>query len=255
MRIVMNDKSIIVDETKEYVQFNKHKANRKTNEKLVVRLIKSIENKNLLKCNPIVVDKHFNVIDGQHRLEAAKRLGLPISYIIDEDIDVEDIIPLNVEKETWKLDEYLNFHCNQDDAYDYRLLESFMATNNFPKVNIALELLHGCRNSEFHTAFKKGFYKFPEQEELSEALQKKNQIDHVINYIKLKTSGPKTYLDKVTFYSAMVEFFNIKSMSYQVFMQKLQYKIDLIHPCPCRGDYVRIFKEIYDFKNRSPIGE
>jgi len=243
-----------IEETKDYDVFNKHKANRKTNEKLVVRLIKSIETKNLLKCNPIVVDKHFNVIDGQHRLEAARRLQLPISYITDENVDVKDIVPLNVEKETWKLDEYLNFHCNQD-KLDYLLLQDFMEKEKFLKVNIALELLHGCRNSEFHTEFKKGNYKFPQETEMLEVLTKKTQIHEVINYIKTKTSGPKTYLDKVTFYSAMIEFFNIKSFSYTIFMQKLQYRIDLIHPCQCRSDYVRIFKEIYNFKNQSPIGE
>ena len=242
-----------IEETKDYTVFNKHKANRKTNEKLVVRLIKSIEKKNLLKCNPIVVDKYYNVIDGQHRLEAAKRLGLPISFITDLDIDVKDIVPLNVEKETWKLDEYLNFHCNQDNI-PYQRLQDFMERENLPKVNIALELLHGCRNSDFHNTFKRGEYEFPSEVEMLEVLTKKTQIHEVINYIKTKTSGPKTYLDKVTFYSAMIEFFNIKSFCFKTFMQKLQYRIDLIHPCPCRSDYVRIFKEIYNFKNQSPIG-
>lgn len=248
---LVETKIIQVEETKDYSVFNRHNSNRTINEKLVNRLKESMAKKSLLRSKPIVVDKEFNIIDGQHRFEAAKRLDMPIAYIIDEEINVNDMETLNTNLLTWGLHDYLNFHVKQNNI-EYQLLSDFMDSNKL-KLNIALQLLHGCRNPDFFKKFKDGKYKYPSEAEEMEAMVKKSQIQEVINYIKVKTSGPKTYLDKVTFYSAMVEFFNVKSFSYDTFMKKLQYKIDMIHPCTRHGDYVRIFREIYNFKNQQPI--
>jgi hypothetical protein len=243
------NENISIEETIDYDVFNKHKANRKTNEKLVQRLMRSIDKRNLLKLNPILVDKEYNIIDGQHRTEAAKRLGIPIHYIVSETVTIDDMEPLNTEKETWNLDDYLNHHCNRERIH-YESLANFMEQHGFNRVSLALELLHGNRNSEFHNTFKRGEYQFPNAEEEKEAVNKKRQIDEIIEYINKKTGGAKGYLYKLTFYAAMIEFFNIKSFSYDVFMKKLQYKIDLIHPCQCRSDYVRIFKEVYNYNQK-----
>ncbi len=240
-----------VEETIDYEVFKKHKSNRPTNEKLVKKLMTSIEKKNLLKSKPVVVDKEFQVIDGQHRLEAARRLNMPISYVDDEDVDIKDMVTFNTNLQPWGLSDYLNYYVNNENI-EYALLQDFIEKHNL-KLNIAIQLLHGTRNPNFFKEFKEGRYKYPEAVEETEAMVKKTQIQEVINYIKLKTSGPKTYLDKVTFYSAMVEFFNIKSFIYDTFMKKLQYKIDMIHPCTRQGDYVRIFREIYNWNNRQPI--
>jgi hypothetical protein len=39
---------------------------------------------NMLEFRPIMVNKNMEVIDGQHRLEAAKELGLEVFYQINE---------------------------------------------------------------------------------------------------------------------------------------------------------------------------
>lgn len=243
----------VIEETTEYDAFKRHKSNRKTNDKLVQRMKDAIRKKNLLKCKPIVVDKDFNIIDGQHRLEAARQLNLPVAYVIDEDVNVKDMETFNTNLMTWGLQDYLNFNCNEG-LVEYELLADFMERENL-KVNVALQLLHGCRNPDFFREFKDGKYKYVNKEEEMEALVKKTQIQEVINYIKAKTSGGKTYLDKVTFYSSMVEFFNIKSFKFDIFMKKLQYNINMIHPCTRQGDYVSLFKEIYNWKNHQPLTE
>lgn len=241
----------LVEQTEQYDLFKKHKSNRHTNEKLVKKLMVSLKDKNLLKSKPVLVDKHYNVIDGQHRLEAAKRLNLPISYVVDEEVDFFDMEKLNANTQPWGLGDYLNFHVNNDNL-EYALLLDFMEKNDL-KLNIAIQLLHSTRDPKFFESFKKGTYKYPSPVEENEAIIKKTQIQEVINYIRTKTSGPKTYLEKVTFYSSMVEFFNIKSFVYDIFMKKLQYKIDFIHPCTRQCDYLKIFRDIYNWKNHSPI--
>jgi hypothetical protein len=61
---------------------------------------------------PIVVSKDFYIIDGQGRFLACKQLGLPIHFIIANDVDESDIILLNVGRENWRIENYLNFYVN-----------------------------------------------------------------------------------------------------------------------------------------------
>lgn len=67
--------------TSSYTRFNSMRGNRKVSERHVRSLVNSISNRNLLAANPILVDEAMNVIDGQHRLEAARKLNTPIYYI------------------------------------------------------------------------------------------------------------------------------------------------------------------------------
>ncbi len=246
-----DEMKIEIEETADYDLFKAHKSNRKTDPKLIERLKNAIMEKNLLLSHPVIVDKHFFIIDGQHRVEAAKQLGIPVNYIMDPDIEPKDMITSNTNLKPWNIVDYMNYYCSQEYP-EYLDLDKFISAEKL-QLNIALQLLNGCRSPSFFSDFKKGLYKFPCNEEYLDAMTKKNQIKEVIEFIKKRTSGGKTYLDRVTFYGAMVDFFNCKSFCYDVFMKKLQYKIDLIHPCTRQCEYVGVFREIYNWKNQSPI--
>ena len=65
--------------TSEYNLFHKLKGNRGINELHVRKLVEAIKEKDLQI--PIIVDHDMNVLDGQHRLDAYKIVGNPVSYI------------------------------------------------------------------------------------------------------------------------------------------------------------------------------
>lgn len=97
----------------------------------------------------------MEVFDGQNRLLAAKKLGVPIYYEIFSELECYDIIRLNNSKK-WTLKDYLNFYC----AHDYpeyiklRDLESRIGVNIITLAGIA-------RINETSVKFKEGWYKFP----------------------------------------------------------------------------------------------
>jgi len=72
--------------------------------------------KNILQCNklemsPIIVDKNFNIIDGQHRYLVAKKNNLILYYRVDQTADCEkDIITYNKASKIWKIDDYIHFY-------------------------------------------------------------------------------------------------------------------------------------------------
>lgn len=64
--------------TREYRKFKLIKGNRIVDENHVRALMKSMRNKDLLI--PIAVNSKMEVLDGQHRLEARKRLAYDVPY-------------------------------------------------------------------------------------------------------------------------------------------------------------------------------
>jgi hypothetical protein len=95
--------------TKDYTIFKEVASNREVDQKHVNKLIKAIENKNLLSVNPILVNKDMYIIDGQHRLSAAKYLNTEIYYIIGE-VSRKDISKLNSFQKNWSAMDYINFY-------------------------------------------------------------------------------------------------------------------------------------------------
>lgn len=239
---------MLIEETTEYDELKIHDCNRKIDEASVQSLMVSIKDKNMLKSKPIIVDKDFYIIDGQHRYEAAKRLGIPIPYCIDTSTTIQDIIRLNVNQKSWSVADYLNFFCNQN-FEEYIKLNRFIRDNKIP-LNVALQLLNGDRSSKFFTKFKNGNYQFPEEADFLDSIQKMKNIRETIDFIKKKTSGPKTYLERVTFYGALVEFYNIQSFSHEIFLNKIGLRPNLMGSRARQCDYVSLFKEIYNYRSK-----
>jgi len=68
--------------SKEYSEFTFFEGNRIVDNNRVKQLMESIKTNGLI--NPIVVSQNLEIIDGQHRTEALKNLGLPIIYHIHQ---------------------------------------------------------------------------------------------------------------------------------------------------------------------------
>lgn len=82
-----------VCQTNDYSLFKTLKGNRSINQAHLYRLTKSIKEKYLL--SPIVVNEHFEIIDGQHRFNAAKANNLPINYMIAVGYGLNEVQILN----------------------------------------------------------------------------------------------------------------------------------------------------------------
>ncbi len=145
-----------IQRTDNYSLFNIHSQNRIVTEKnLPEALINSIREKNMLESNPIKCDKNMYVIDGQHRLEVAKFLKVPIYFVIDENLTYEDIPKFQIQK-SWNIRDYLRYYRNE--KMDYLFIEDiinkYQLSNFLP---IVVELCGSMKEATRH--FRKGTYK------------------------------------------------------------------------------------------------
>lgn len=96
-----------IEKTIDLSLFKRLEGNRPYNTSHVKRLIEAIgKNAENTKFNPILVNEHFEVIDGQHRLEAMKELDLPIFYIQAEGLSLKDAQDLNKLSKPWTPTDY-----------------------------------------------------------------------------------------------------------------------------------------------------
>lgn len=237
-------------QTTNYDMFKKMECNRPLHEGNIHKLMDSVKFKNLLPLRPILVDKDYYIIDGQHRLEVAKRLGLPIYYQVQEDARIEDIYLLNDNSRCWKFEDYLNFYVANGNE-SYIKLNDFMKRHNL-SLRASITAL-GYSKTSCAYVFKGGGFKYPSPLEVSEAEYILRKSLQVISYLETRTTGITKYLNGPRFQRALFIFFSCKSVDFNKFMNKLSYKLELIRPAARLTDMLQILEQIYNYMNRSPI--
>ena len=181
-----------VFETYDYDSFKTVKGNRVVNEKWIEKLAEKMSSSELDV--PVMCGPDMKVIDGQHRIQARKKLGLPVRvYVMDEAKDT-DVARINADRVNLKSIDYLNFwrtrtHANQK---DYQLLKYLADHYNF---GIELAIMVGAkqvaRNWMLMADFKAGKYKI---------VDFKYAQDFGENYLKLidllgKPARARTFLN------------------------------------------------------------
>ena len=115
--------------------FNIIKGNRPPNPQHVRRLADSIRTNGMMQ-NPIIVNENLDVIDGQHRLLAAKDSSSVIYYIIMEGYGLKEVQELNINQKNWSKKDFLESYADMG-------LESYVKLRNFMRKNPAF-LINPC---------------------------------------------------------------------------------------------------------------
>jgi hypothetical protein len=91
-----------IQSTQDYKLFKRISGNRAVNKPHVNRLLEAIkENPETTSYNPILINNDFEIIDGQHRFDALRKLELPIHYLQVKNLDLDVVQRLNTVAKTW----------------------------------------------------------------------------------------------------------------------------------------------------------
>lgn len=235
----------MIQKTTNYDLFKFRDDNRvKIDQAHIRKLMDSITARNLLELRPIMVNEKLEIIDGQHRLHAAKNLSVEIYYQIQQNLEASDIILMNVTK-TWSMADYLNFHChNQKD--EYIKLKNFMDKHNIG-VRVAYNM--SCGNSKVsEESFKHGDFKFSMNE-----MEKVVEICwETIGYIK-KINGRSAYTQSVKFWGALLKVIKHPEFRHEKWKSNLEKLIYKCGPKNGERDYIIMLQGIYNWKNHTRL--
>jgi len=242
-----NDREELVKvyETTNYDQFKFLNENRKIESTHVERLIASIQTHNKLKQEPIEVTENLEVTDGQHRLMAAKRLGIPIYYKFDHDFKIRDIALSNSIRLNWTLANYLDFYSSQ--GYDdYIQLKKFSSDMGVTLI-VSLDWL--AKNPNIAKAsFKAGSYKFEVNSDVLDAMLATRKLIAIMKEERMVR--PQNMFGRLNFHRACRKFFTNPLVDINKFFDRVSRCPHAIYVSSLEG-YVTQLVQIYNFDSRS----
>lgn len=235
-----------MQKTKDYHLFKFREDNRdRIDQNHVKRISESIKTRNLLELRPISVNAKMEVIDGQHRLLAAKELGVEIYYNVEKSLKSEDIILMNIAK-VWNTYDYLNYYCKNGNQ-EYIKLYGFMKANNIT-LKIALSLTMAPQHDAHHK-FKLGEYVFPEE---GVATKEIDLCWDIINYIK-RMNGFSSYTASSRFWKALTKLVRHHNFSQEKFRNNLEKMVERVKSKASTADYLQMLMDIHNWRNNVRI--
>lgn len=143
--IYHEESTIKVYQSKEFRRFAKVTGNRRIVSGKLKKMITAIEaGQNYLADFPILTtlskDGKLNILDGQHRFEAAKATKNPVYYLVRQELQLDKIAQVNSMQEKWKSADFIACYIERGNQH-YRELQDFQDTYSFP-LGTALTLLY-----------------------------------------------------------------------------------------------------------------
>lgn len=114
--------------------------------------------------SPIIVNEYMVVIDGQHRLEHAKKAGVPIEYIIKPGLNEHDIVRMNTTQRKWNMMNYIESYANQGSEEYVTLLN--LLNKNYAGTTVVISVARNQTTSgDVNKLIKSGSFEFINFEE------------------------------------------------------------------------------------------
>ena len=245
-----------VYKTNDYKKFNHIDGNRSLNMPHVTRLKRSFKEQHLF--NVVLVNDKNEIIDGQHRVRAAKETGRPIYYTIVPGYGLSEVQRLNTNMSNWTKKDYLKAYC--DLGYDqYLIFKGFM--NQYPMFGLAAcEVLLSQHSGNKNTStrkderestgtkyiairtFEDGDLKIPDYDYSVECAEKLIMIKpYYENY------------NRVLFIRAMIGIFKHENYSHSQFVSKLKIQPTALQDCSNVEQYKILIEDIYNYRSRNKV--
>ena len=235
---VQNNKEVNkVYKTNDYSLFKKINGNRVVNKLHLNRLIESIKNDDLTHAVPIVVNKKYEIIDGQHRFDACSTLGKPIYYIV-VDGSLKEVQILNQNSKNWKSEDYILGYCDLKMS-EYIWINNFMKENKF-SAEIAAVICTKNHAGNVSAVIKSGNLKISNKDEANIT------ANYFHKYRKLFDGAFKR-----RFVEAIIMAEKINGFSHDKLIQKLDYQSDKLKSCTTGRAYLAMLEEIYNYRERN----
>lgn len=156
-------------------------GNREVKEPHVQQIMDWIKNKGQTQ-TIIAVNENMEILDGQHRFEAFKRLGLPVSYTVFHGATFEDCILMNASQTPWTIDDYIYAHSRMGNA-NYIALSKLIDTYGELGISVITNVVSRRKHGVAHpkatsAALRSGDFQFPFEAE--EDL--KNEFEYLMKF-------------------------------------------------------------------------
>lgn len=232
--------------------FKKIKGNRPENPQHVKRLANSINQFGML-VNPILVNKNYEVIDGQHRLAAAKLAKSSIYYIIVNDYGLSQVHALNLNQSNWTTKDFMNGYAKMG-LKDYVLLADFYKRHEIFNLTDCIMMCSNNSHKPSYTAAKRhnGILSKEVFNEGTWKVKNMKLAEQWAENIKLIEPFYEGF-NRTTFIGAMISLLQHPNFDFSEFMNKLKSQPTALVDCANRTQYRALVEDIYNWRRRDKV--
>lgn len=224
-----------VFKTNDYDLFGPIDGNRNVNLLHLRRLTESIAEKYITV--PIIVNERYQIIDGQHRYEAAKVLDKPVYFIKVKGLQLPDVHRLNTNLKNWSADDYLDGYCMLGNS-DYIKYKLFKEEYGFGHDEVKALLSNTIASDGIQNRhFKEGTFKIRNYDLACRNAEKILMVREYYDGYKRRS-----------FVRAMLELFQHSDYNHAEFLQKLSFQSVKLQDCTNNRQYIILIEEIYNYK-------
>jgi|TARA_R110000803_G_scaffold76504_2_gene141152 hypothetical protein len=141
--------------TTDVEMFRPTTTNRNLDMSRVKEIAKSMSEEGLLLV-PITVNKKKQVIDGEHRLEAAKIAGKGIYYLMANNYGEKEMIQMNRNNKSWAMKNYIEHYAKGGNKHYQKLMDF---RDMFPKIALSNSIYFLQNGSKTMRSVKEGDFK------------------------------------------------------------------------------------------------
>jgi|TARA_S200002703_G_scaffold144540_1_gene138280 disulfide oxidoreductase YuzD len=227
-----------------YTKFTLFDNNRDINETHVEELIASMRKSGQLM--PVVVTPSKEVIDGQHRLKACEKLGIPVSYVVNTAGSAKQIAVMNNTQKGWKNKDFLKHFCHKshNNSAEYNKIAKFFNDYSLPfSVGIALlsdqqTLATIAKDRGPMPSFRDGTFKISNLEKAKETAER---------LIKLKSFVPNL-VRIVKFSIAFIKISKLDNFNLKTCYAQLEKNSNKFDKCVNQEDWNEAMVAAYNYK-------
>ena len=220
----------------DYSQFKLSEFNRDPGHYKKVK--ESIEANDYTMYQPILVSKQMEIVDGQNRFVACQELGLPIYFIVSQDIHIYAAADINQAAKNWGAIDYARHYAKRGkDAY-IMLLDLCATYNQSISVVGAFGTMSEGARSHSHN-IKQGTFEFREDID----------IDDFFKHMEVF----KDYYDfarKERFVKAMLKLYLHPNYVQEKMVQKLRLNSSIVKEQSKLNDMADELVKLYNFNTR-----
>jgi len=246
-----------IQKSSTFSQFRFYEQNRPLIRQHIDNLKLSIKSNNKLDVNPIIVNEEFYVIDGQHRLMAAKELKTPIYYIVDKNSDVKDMILENSVKRNWSLNDFIHFH-SQSGNDDFLFVKSILDyCHSFTKSSVPPYIVFGRfskpgDNRVLSKSIKDGTLKMVDREKVLDFVNTTMpfcaNMNKLLKSLRKKKIGHSVFFKKPFFAALAACYISLDRKQYGELLDCLERDFAEIRDVANINDVITLFSTSYNRK-------
>lgn len=227
-----------IDVTTDYDVFQRMPGNRAVSENHVQKLMNAMREHDLMV--PILINQDFEVIDGQHRLEARKRLGIPVPYYWEQGLSLVHVQALNCSQKGWSNEDFADAYIELKNQ-NYIQYKWFRRKYGIPHSPSCILLL-GYQPHDMINIFRSGQFKVKDLETAKARAELLSGLAPLFSHWK-----------DAAFVKAFLIVLNRQGFDYKTFTHRLKQNPTMMKHCTNIDTYLQQIEEVYNYRSPKKV--